>query len=88
MNTHDVALPLAPNPVHLAVPKLPPEIYENAQFEQITCTGLNPKYDGSPDNLIPMPNLIHLCRQNMVRSDATYFTHEGKTLDLVHKFQI
>jgi hypothetical protein len=31
-----------------------PDIYDNAKFEQIACAGLAPKYDGSPDNLVPM----------------------------------
>jgi hypothetical protein len=27
-----------------------PDIYDNAKFEQIACSGLDPKYNGSPEN--------------------------------------
>jgi len=39
-----------------------PDIYDNASFDRITCAGLPQKYDGSPDNLIPTLNLIHIWR--------------------------
>jgi hypothetical protein len=30
-----------------------PDIFDNAKFEQIACVGLQPKYNGSQDELIP-----------------------------------
>jgi hypothetical protein len=62
------------------------EIYDNARFEQIACTGLPQKYDGSPDNLIPTLNLIHIRRLNEVWGDATYFTRNGVKIDLIQHF--
>jgi hypothetical protein len=62
------------------------DIYDNARFEQITCTGLPQKYDGSPDNLIPTLNLIHICRLNEVWGYATYFIRNGIRIDLIQHF--
>jgi hypothetical protein len=44
------------------------------------------KYDGSPDNLIPTLNLIHIRRLNEVWGDATYFTRNGVKIDLIQHF--
>jgi hypothetical protein len=41
----------------------PPDIYDNARFEQIACAGLQPKYNGSPNELIPTLNTIHIQRK-------------------------
>jgi len=62
------------------------DIYDNARFEQIACAGLPQKYDGSPDNLIPTLNLIHIRRLNEVWGDATYFTRNGAKIDLIQHF--
>jgi hypothetical protein len=63
-------------PVPIPPPPLPPpppppvgvqrqySAFDNAKYEQIACLGLKPPYDGSPSNLIPMLNLIHIRRQN------------------------
>jgi hypothetical protein len=51
--------PLLPStPDSTPIPKV--DIYDNARFEQIACAGLTAKYDGSPEQLIPTLNLIHL----------------------------
>jgi hypothetical protein len=42
-----------------SAPKVP-DIFDNAKFEQIACAGLQPKYDGSPNELIPTLNAIHI----------------------------
>jgi hypothetical protein len=63
-----------------------PDIYDNARFEQIACTGLQQKYDGSLDRLIPTINLIHICHQNEVWSSATYIMQDGKKLDMIQQF--
>ncbi len=68
-----------------AVPKQP-DIFDNAKFEQIACAGLSSKYDGSPDNLIPTLNAIHIRRQNEVWITATYIMQDGKQLDIVRNF--
>jgi hypothetical protein len=53
-------LPMPMMPASVATPK--PDIYDNAQFEHITCAGLPKKYDGSPDNLIPMLTFTFVTR--------------------------
>ena len=42
------------------------DVWDNAKLEQIICNGLKPRYDGSPSNLIPTLNMIHIRRQNEV----------------------
>jgi hypothetical protein len=73
-----VAMPLPPAP--------PPEIYKNARFEKVACAGLDSKYDGSPDALIPTLNLIHLRRQNKVWCTATYHVQDGISIDMIRQF--
>ncbi len=63
-----------------------PDIYDNAKFEQIACAGLQPKYDGTADKLIPILNLIHIRRQNEVWYCATFLQQEGQSIDLVRQF--
>jgi hypothetical protein len=63
-----------------------PDIYDNARFEQIACAGLQQKYDGSPDQLIPTINLVHIRRQNEVWSSATYIMQDGKKIDMIQQF--
>jgi hypothetical protein len=64
----------------------PPDIFDNAKFEQIACAGLQPKYNGSSDELIPMLNAIHIRRQNEVWYSATFLIQDGVTIDLVRHF--
>jgi hypothetical protein len=47
-----------------------PDVYNNARFEQIACAGLTQKYRW----------------HNEVWEPATYFLHEGKTVDLIQHF--
>jgi hypothetical protein len=49
-----------------------PDIFDNAKYEQIACNGLQPKYDGSPDELIPTLNAMHIRRQNEAWYVATF----------------
>jgi hypothetical protein len=63
-----------------------PDIYDNARFEQIACLGLDPKYDGSPDQLIPILNAIHIRRQNEVWFAATFMVQDRCKLDMVRNF--
>jgi hypothetical protein len=63
-----------------------PNIYDNAKFEQIACAGLEPKYDGSPEKLIPTLNAIHIRRQNEVWFDATFMVQDGSKLDMIRNF--
>lgn len=73
-----VATPLPPAP--------PPEIYENARFDKVACAGLDSKYDGSPDALIPTLNLIHHRCQNKVWCTATYHVQEGVSIVMIRQF--
>jgi hypothetical protein len=63
-----------------------PNIYDNAKFEQISCMGLAHKYDSSPDNLVPMLNLIHLWCQNKVWYSTTFLSVYGQKIDLIKDF--
>jgi hypothetical protein len=76
--------PIAPPIALHQVP--PPQIYENARFKKVACAGLYQKYDGSPEGLIPMLNLIHLQHQNEVWCTATYHEQEGGRIDMIQKF--
>jgi hypothetical protein len=62
------------------------DIWENARIEQVMCTGLKPPYDGSPEQLLPTLNLIHIRRQNEAWAPATYLLQNGKLVDLVLQF--
>jgi hypothetical protein len=66
-------------------PKVP-DIFDNAKYEQITCVGLQPKYNGSPDELIPTLNMIHIRRQNEVWYAATFLRQDDSNIDLVRQF--
>jgi hypothetical protein len=70
------------------VPQAPktPDIFDNARFEQIACAGLQPKYNGSPEELIPTLNMIHIRRQNEVWYAATFLPQDGDQVDLVRQF--
>ncbi len=63
------------------------DIFDNAKFEQIACAGLQPKYNGSPDELIPTLKAIHIHHQNEVWYAATFIIQEGKSTDLVRNFK-
>lgn len=45
--------PLTPSPIFLpvvnSIPTAKVDIYDNARFEQIACSGLMSKYDGLPE---------------------------------------
>jgi hypothetical protein len=63
-----------------------PDIFDNAKFEQIACAGLDTRYDGSPERLIPTLNAIHIRRQNEVWFAATFMIQDGSKLDMVWNF--
>jgi hypothetical protein len=63
-----------------------PDIYANARFEQIACAGLPVKFDGSPEQLIPTLDLIHIRRINEVWHSATYVKKNNVVIDLIHQF--
>ncbi len=67
-------LPLAPKVL---------DIFDNAKFEQVACAGLQPKYNGSPDELIPTLNAIHFQHQNKVWYAATFLIQNGQFIDLL-----
>jgi hypothetical protein len=71
-----------------AIPHVPkvPDIFDNAKYEQIACAGLQPKYNGSPDELIPTLNMIHIRRQNEVWYAATFLRQDDSNIDLVRQF--
>jgi hypothetical protein len=54
--------------------------------KQIACTGIKPLYDGSPQELIPTLNAIHIRSQNESWYRATFILQDGETLDLVRQF--
>lgn len=64
----------------------PPDVFDNAKYEQIACAGLQPRYNGSPDELIPTLNMIHIRRQNEVWYAATFLSQDGSKTDLVRHF--
>lgn len=64
----------------------PPDMFDNAKFEQIACNGLKPAYNGSSSDLIPTLNAIHFRRQNEVWCSATMLQQDGKELDLIRHF--
>jgi hypothetical protein len=41
-----------------SIPSKTPDMFDNAKFEQIACTGLKPRYKGTADALIPFLNSI------------------------------
>jgi hypothetical protein len=55
----------------------PPDMFDNAKFEQIACAGLKPPYNGSSSDLIPTLNAIHFRRQNEVWCSATILQQDG-----------
>jgi hypothetical protein len=73
---------------HTSVPQAPkaPDIFDNAKFEQMACAGLQPKFNGSPDELIPTLNAIHIRRQNQVWYAAPFLIQDGTPIDLVRNF--
>ncbi len=62
------------------------DIFDNAKYEQIACNGLQPKYDGSPDELIPTLNTMHIQHQNEAWYVATFLIQDGSPIDLVWQF--
>jgi hypothetical protein len=63
-----------------------PDMFDNAKFEQIACTGLKPRYDGTADALIPFLNSIHIRRQNEVWYPATFILQDSIQIDLIRHF--
>jgi hypothetical protein len=80
---HDRGI-LFPKTMHLT-PKTP-DIFDNAKFEQIACAGLQPKCNGSLDELIPTINAIHIWHQNKVWYSATFMVQQGISFDLIGFF--
>jgi hypothetical protein len=62
------------------------DVWDNAKLEQIICNGLKPIYDGSPSNLIPTLNMIHIRRQNEVWFAATFVIQDGQKIDIIRNF--
>ena len=62
-----------------SVPQAPkiPDVFNSAKFKQIAFAGLQPKYNGSPNELIPMLNAIHIQRQNEVWYAATFLIQDS-----------
>jgi hypothetical protein len=63
-----------------------PDVFDNVKYEQIACAGLKPHYDGSPQELMPTLNAIHIRRQNEAWYPATFILQDGKELDLIRHF--
>lgn len=59
-----------------------PDMFNNAKFEQIACTGLKPQYDSMTDALIPTLNPIHIRQQNEVWYLVT-FLQDGIQVNLI-----
>jgi hypothetical protein len=72
-------------PILPSAPKTP-DIFDNTRFEQIACAGLQEKYDGRPDSLIPTLNAIHIRRQNEVWYSSTFIVQDGLQLDIIRNF--
>jgi hypothetical protein len=86
-----IPIPLPPQPLTPPPPNSQQQCqfdaFDNAKNEQIACQGLKPLYDGSPSNLIPTLNLIHIRRQNLTWYPATFITTSaGMQLNLVQEF--
>jgi len=65
----------------------PLEAFVNAKYEQIACAGLKPRYTGSPSDLIPRLNLIHMRGQNKKWYLATFLIDtNGTSIDLILEF--
>lgn len=62
------------------------DIYHISRCEQIACTCLLSKYDGSPNQLSPTLNLIHLHRQNEAWYCATFFDFDNVKTNLIKDF--
>jgi hypothetical protein len=73
-------LPNSPVP-----PPKPYDIFDNAKYEQIACLGLKPRYNGTPNDLIPTLNAIHIRRQNEAWYFATFLPQGSTVVDLVKK---
>lgn len=56
------------------------------RFEQIARADLQPKYNGSPQELIPPLNMIHIQCQNDALYTATFLTQDQGQIDLVQQF--
>jgi hypothetical protein len=67
-------------------PPRPSDMWENAKVEHIICAGLKTTYDGSPNNLLPTLNLIHVRGTNEVWYPATFALQETETIDLILNF--
>jgi len=73
-----------PNPP--IIPR-PPDAFKNAKYEQIACAGLKPRYNGSPNELIPTLNLIRIHQQNETWCPAIFITDaSGVTINLMQEF--
>lgn len=63
-----------------------PAYYSNAKYEEISCKGMKPAYDGTEDELIPFLTRLDIRRQHEGWAPATYVTIHSKTYDLTSKF--
>jgi hypothetical protein len=64
----------------------PPDIFDNANYEQIACACLQPTYNGSPDELILTLNMIHIRHLNKVWYAAMFLFQGNSNIDLVRRF--
>jgi hypothetical protein len=61
------------------------DIFDNAKFEQIAC-GIKPLYDGSPNDLVPTLNSVHIRRQDKVWYSASFIIQDAEELGLIGHF--
>lgn len=69
-----------------SIPSKTPDMFDNARFEQLACTGLKPRYKGTADALIPFLNSIHIRHQNKVWYPATFILQDDIQVDLIRHF--
>jgi hypothetical protein len=73
------------NAVYPSVPPLPklPAIWDSAKLGQNICSGLKPRYNVSPTELIPTLNAIHIRHQSKVWYEATFLMQNGQSINIV-----
>jgi hypothetical protein len=80
---HEQGIPI-PNPPPVAEQ---PDAFDNAKHELITCAGLKPRCNSSPNDLILTLNLIHIRHQHETWYSATFVTDSsGTQIDLIKQF--
>jgi hypothetical protein len=65
-----------------------PAYYSNDKYEEISCKGIKPPYNGSEEGLIPFLTKLDIRRQHKGWASATYLDVEKKRYNLTTHFAL